>query len=91
MLEIFINTYDKSIVNHKKEDIKMSMLKEKLNIDEFIYTLMMMSLGGLIIMWLFFGNFPDHAANVTYLVLAIVFTVLTPLFFVLLYLRKKKA
>ncbi|MFX0074362.1 MAG: hypothetical protein ACFE96_02895 [Candidatus Hermodarchaeota archaeon] len=78
----------------------MSSLKEKFDLDEFLSILISLSLAGMFLMWFFYTTFPfwdpevspiHTDGNVLYLILAIVFTILPPVFFVLLWLRKKKA
>ncbi len=69
----------------------MTSLKEKIDLEELISILIGMCLSGTILMWLFYTTFPDHTANLFYLILAILFTVATPALFVLLWFRKKKA
>ncbi len=65
-------------------------LKEKFDLEELLSILLGMFLAGLIIMWFFYTTFPDHDANLTYLILAIIFTVLAPLDVVLIWFLKKK-
>ena len=69
----------------------MSGILEKFNVDETLQYLMIVSLAGLILMWFFYTTFPESPNVVLYLVLAILFTVLTPLSFGYLWFRKKKA
>lgn len=68
----------------------MSSLKDKFDIEEILYILFGMFLAGAILMWFFYTGFPEHDAVITYLVIAILFTVLAVVDFVLIYLRKKK-
>ena len=69
----------------------MSTIKGKFDLEELIVTCMMMSIAGLIIMWIFVVYYPDWGAPVVYLTLAIIFTILAPVLFVYLWFRKKKA
>jgi hypothetical protein len=80
----------------------MTSLKEKFDLEELISILIGMSLSGAILMWLFYTTFPPwippwdpdtvvHVGNITYLILAILFTVATPALILLLWFRKKKA
>ncbi len=80
----------------------MTSLKEKFDLEELISILIGMCLSGTILMWFFYTTFPPwippwdpettaHGGNMTYLILAIFFTVATPALFVLLWFRKKKA
>jgi hypothetical protein len=77
----------------------MSSLKEKFDLDELLSILIGLSLAGMFLMWCFYTTFPfwdpevsliHTDGDILYLVLAIVFTILPPVFFVLLWLRKKK-
>jgi hypothetical protein len=77
----------------------MSSLKEKLDIDEILSILIGLSIAGTFLMWFFYTTFPfwdpevsliHTDGNILYLILAILFTVLSPVLFVLLWLRKKK-
>jgi len=80
----------------------MTSLKEKFDLEELISILIGICLAGTILMWFFYTTFPPwippwdpetvvHVGNITYLILAILFTVATPALFVLLWFRKKKA
>ncbi|NVM16075.1 MAG: hypothetical protein HWN80_00060 [Candidatus Lokiarchaeota archaeon] len=68
----------------------MSSLKEKIDIEELLAILFGMFLAGAILMWFFYTGFPEHAAVLTYLIIAVIFTILTVVAFVLLFLRKRK-
>jgi hypothetical protein len=77
----------------------MSSLKKKFDLDEFLSILISLSLAGMFLMWFFYTTFPfwdpevsliHTDGNILYLILAIVFTILPPVLFVLLWLRKKK-
>ncbi|MHA2287908.1 MAG: hypothetical protein ACXABG_03890 [Promethearchaeota archaeon] len=78
----------------------MKSFKEKFDLDEFLSILIGLSLAGMILMWAFYTTFPfwdpevsliHTEGDILYLSLAIVFTILSPLIFVLLWFRKKKA
>lgn len=77
----------------------MSSLKEKFNLDELLSILISLSLAGMFLMWFFYTTFPfwdpevsliHTDGDILYLSLAIVFTILAPALFVLLWLRKRK-
>jgi hypothetical protein len=80
----------------------MTSLKEKFDLEELISILIGICLAGSILMVLFYTTFPRwippwdpettvHIGNMTYLVLAILFTVATPALIVLLWFLKRKA
>ena len=80
----------------------MTSLKEKIDLEELISILIGICLLGTILMWFFYTTFPRwippwdpdtvaHVGNLTYLIIAILFTVATPALVVLLWFRKKKA
>ena len=80
----------------------MTSLKEKIDLEELISILIGICLLGTILMWFFYTTFPPwippwdpdtvaHVGNLTYLIIAILFTVATPALVVLLWFRKKKA
>ena len=68
----------------------MSSLKEKFDIEELLAVLFGVFLAGAVLMWFFYGGFPEADAVMTYLIIAILFSVLTVVMFVLIFLRKKK-
>ena len=78
----------------------MSSLKEKLDLDEILSILIPMCVAGIYLMWSFYTTHPfwdpevsfiHIDGNITYLVLAIIFTIAAPALFVWLWFRKKKA
>ena len=69
----------------------MNSFIEKFDREEVLVTLMTMSIVGLITMWMFYTRFLDHDATLTYLILAILFTIAAPALFVYLWFLKKKA
>ena len=75
-------------------------LEKKIDLDELLSILISLSLAGTFLMWFFYTTYPFWDPEVSlihtdgdplFLALAIVFTILAPVFFVLLWLRKKKA
>ncbi len=69
--------------------------KEAFELEEVISIFMLCSIAGSIIMWLFFVWYGtgEHIWGPTalFLTLAILFTILAPVFFIFLWFRKKKA
>jgi hypothetical protein len=68
----------------------MINIKEKINNEELLNIFLVMSICGTILMWMFYLSFTADVGSLTYLILAIIFTIATPAFFALLWLQRKK-